>query len=531
MVGLSLDDLRGIDQLFLPGPLPDSEFARKIGYERHDQTDSQKRFSDWYIAQPEHRFRFQLIRGPQEGWAHNNQVAVDYPCPADTQQISYRLTWQGTAPTLTFSPGARTPPEHIIGPRVRERVMVLLPPGITGHAFNVGQNQADAGNLGDLLLQLQKRTAAMNRFKQQVREIAPEVKDITVDPAQKAPLIWLYDAETERDDLAIPLPECGQGLKYILAITYILFAEEHSRIILIDEIQGLLHPGALRKLFEKFRDQSRHQFILTSNSPMVIAGARPDRVVVVRRGDHGSSLEALTGDSVADQRAILLELGASLSDVFGADGVVWVEGPTDAECFELILAKCGLPLRGIVFLPVRATGDFDGGVAELVCDIYRRLTAIAGLVPTRVAFVFDDEGRTEGKKAEIRTQLDGNAHFLPRRMYENYLLNASAIASYLEAFGIHADAAEINGHLENVLARRTDRRVYPDGCPGDDPIACVHAGNVIEDIFSQFGQAKIAYKPHKRAVAIHLTNWLLEHESDPFSSLVAFLRPVLEGLR
>ena len=109
MVGLSLDDLRGIDQLFLPGPLPDSEFARKIGYERHDQTDSQKRFSDWYIAQPEHRFRFQLIRGPQEGWAHNNQVAVDYPCPADTQQISYRLTWQGTAPTLPFSPGARTP--------------------------------------------------------------------------------------------------------------------------------------------------------------------------------------------------------------------------------------------------------------------------------------------------------------------------------------------------------------------------------------------------------------------------------------
>jgi hypothetical protein len=409
--------------------------------------------------------------------------------------------------------------------------MVLLPPGITGHAFNVGQNQADAGNLGDLLLQLQKRTAAMNRFKQQVREIAPEVKDITVDPAQKVPLVWLYDAETERDDLAIPLPECGQGLKYILAITYILFAEENSRIILIDEIQGLLHPGALRKLFEKFRDQSKHQFILTSNSPMVIAGTRPDLVVIVRRGDHGSSLGMLTGDSVADQRAILLELGASLSDVFGADGVAWVEGPTEAECFELILAKYGLPLRGIVFLPVRATGDFDGGVAELVCDVYRRLTAIAGLVPTKVTFIFDDEGRTEGKKAEIGTQLDGNAHFLPRRMYENYLLNASAIASYLEAFGIHADAAEINGHMEAVLARRTDQRFYPGGYPGDDPIACVHAGNVIEDIFSQFGQAKIAYKPHKRAVAIHLTKWLLEHQSDQFSSLVEFLCPVLEGLR
>ena len=525
-----MDDLRGIDQLFLPGPLPDSEFARKIGYERHDQTDSQKRFSDWYIAQPEHRFRFQLIRGPQEGSAHNNQVAVDYPCPQRPNRSAIVLHGRERLPPHVYS--WRGPPLSTSSARGSgERVMVLLPPGITGHAFNVGQNQADAGNLGDLLLQLQKRTAAMNRFKQQVREIAPEVKDITVDPAQEGhPDTGLYDAETERDDLAIPLPECGQGLKYILAITYILFAEEHSRIILIDEIQGLLHPGALRKLFEKFRDQSRHRFILTSNSPMVIAEARPDRVVVVRRGDHGSSLEALTGDSVADHSAILLEPGASLSDVFGADGVVWVEGPTDAECFELILAKCWFPLRGIVFLPVRATGDFDGGVAELVCDVYRRLTAIAGLVPTRVAFVFDDEGRTEGKKAEIRTQLDGNAHFLPRRMYENYLLNASAIASYLEAFGIHADAAEINGHMENVLDDRTKQRFYPDGCPGD-PIACIHAANVIEDVFSQFGEAKVAYKSHKRAVAIHLTKWLLEHQSDQFSTLVEFLRPVLEGLR
>ena len=533
-VAVTLDDLRGTNQVFLPAPDLGSEFAASIGYTDHSP-DSQKRFSDWYVARPEHHFRICLSRtGQQDGWAPTDEL--DYPFLTDQRVGHYVLQVLSDAPSLTYAIGPRPMPsiQPVIGPRVKERVLVLLPPGMTGHSFvpNVPSSTVapDAANLGPLLLELQKRTFAMARFKEQVREVAPEVKDITIDPQGSVPLIWLYGQDTERDDLAVPLPECGQGLKYILAIVYILFAETTSRIILIDEIQGLLHPGALRKLFEKFRNQNRHQFIITSNSPMVVTGAHPDAVVVVRRSEHGSSLTVLTAESVADQRALLLELGASLSDVFGADGVVWVEGPTEAECFELILSKHNIPSRGIVFLPVRATGDFEGEAADLVCDIYRRLTAVAGLVPTKLAFVFDDEGRSKARKDEIGRQLNAGAHFLPRRMYENYLLNAGAIASYLKTFSIETDEEEIGRHLDEAITNKTDRRLYPQARLGE-PRECLHAANLIEETIAHFGRAKLAYKGNKRAVALYLTKWLLEHEPQTLEPVAAFLRPILEELR
>jgi hypothetical protein len=238
----------------------------------------------------------------------------------------------------------------------------------------------------------------------------------------------------------------------------------------------------------------------------------------------------LSAEAVADQRALLLELGASLSDVFGADGVVWVEGPTEAECFELILSKNDIQSRGIVFLPLRATGDFDGEVADLVCDVYRRLTAVAGLVPTKLAFVLDDEGRSMAKKDEIRHQLDGGAYFLPRRMYENYLLSAGAIASYLNSVGVQVSAAEIGAYLDEVIGRDADKRLYPRGCAGE-PRDCVHAANVIEETIAHFAQDTVDYKGNKRAIALHLTRWLLEHEPENLAPVAEFLEPILGNLR
>lgn len=537
-VTVRVDDFRNVqNQIFIPLPSPQSDFAKSIGYEKFQDPESHRRFSEWFFVQAEHHYRLQLVRtNASDQWRPREEATtVDYP-PEKTQQgiSSAFLSWEKGEGRLTSSPGVHPDLGQTFGPRLKESIQVFLPPGITGHAFQIKQGPIapDASNLGPVLFQLGQRTAALTRFKQRVREVAPEVLDITLEGNQQNPIpkIWLHDPMTERDDLAVPLQECGQGLKYIFAMMYFLFAEEVSHVILIDEIQSFLHPGALRKLFEKFHDQHLHQFILSSNSPLVVTSAQPDIVVMVTRGDHASDLDVISGDAVAGQKAMLHDLGASLADVFGADGVMWVEGPTESECFELILTRFETPLRGIVFLPLRATGDFEGAAADLVCDVYKRLTTVGALVPTRLAFVFDDEGRGPEKKDKIRRQLDGRGFFLPTRMYENYLLHPEAIASYWGKFGINVSTREIGQRIEEILADRDDGRYFPSGCP-DVPNICVHAANVLQALFSQFGNAAISYKDYKREIAVHMTQWLLEHDRTQFTPLVEFLRTVIEDLR
>jgi hypothetical protein len=140
-------------------------------------------------------------------------------------------------------------------------------------------------------------------------------------------------------------------------------------------------------------------------------------------------LQQLDVDAEKGIQKILVELGIRLSDLFGADKILWVEGRTEEKCFPLIVEKLmRLPLMGIEILGIRQTGDLEGRDARKVFEIYRSLTKGASLLPPAVAFILDDEGRDEAAKREL-SHLSGNlARFLPRRMYENYFLNANAIA-------------------------------------------------------------------------------------------------------
>lgn len=77
----------------------------------------------------------------------------------------------------------------------------------------------------------------------------------------------------------------------------------------------------------------------------------------------------------AHLKLCLRELGASLGDVFGADRVLWVEGPTEELCYPKILRSLGRRrLAATVILAVRSTGEFEGRHADAILDIYSRVS-------------------------------------------------------------------------------------------------------------------------------------------------------------
>ena len=102
-------------------------------------------------------------------------------------------------------------------------------------------------------------------------------------------------------------------------------------VIIIDEPQSFLHPGAVRKLLEIFQlpQYSHHQYILTTHSPEVIGSVQEKTVLLVERDDMRSEIKQIDSNCVNDLRLILSSVGARLSDVFGMENIIWVEGETE----------------------------------------------------------------------------------------------------------------------------------------------------------------------------------------------------------
>ncbi|MGH7492678.1 MAG: hypothetical protein ACREOO_09820, partial [bacterium] len=115
-------------------------------------------------------------------------------------------------------------------------------------------------------------------------------------------------------------------------------------------------------------------------------------------------------------RFALTEVGARLSDVFGAEDILWVEGHTEELCFPLILSRIAKQgLLGTAIIGIVQIGDLEGKHSKTIFEIYERLSKGRGLLPPALGFIFDQEGRSERECKDLIRQSGGKVFFLPRR--------------------------------------------------------------------------------------------------------------------
>jgi hypothetical protein len=370
--------------------------------------------------------------------------------------------------------------------------------------LNVGETNAaysqelapDASNLAQCLHTLQGNPARFQRLNALVGEIFSEVRQITVPLTPQGLvriLVWSIDPLSEREDLAVPLSESGTGIGQDLAILYVVLTAERSKTMIIDEPQSFLHPGAVRKLIEilKHYERTRHQYVITTHSPTVITATEPDTLLAVRKEGAESVVEQIDASETRNQDLLLREVGARLSDVFGADDILWVEGPTEEACYPLILERVARrPLLGTKILGVVQTGDFESKHSDTILEIYRRLSEGRGLLPPAIGFIFDREDRHKEARKDLERRSGGKVVFTNRRMYENYLLNPcaiAAVASETEGFseGGDVEPEEINQWLEQHRwdSRYFDARVEENSQTEESWLSDVHGAKVLDDIF------------------------------------------------
>jgi hypothetical protein len=276
----------------------------------------------------------------------------------------------------------------------------------------------------------------------------------------------------------------------------------------------------------------QHQFIIATHSATIISAANPKTITLTRFTDDESSLQQLDAKAEKGIQAALGELGIRLSDSFGADNILWVEGRTEEKCFPLIVEKVMRePLMGTEILGIRQTGDLEGRDAKKVFEIYRSLAKGASLLPPAVAFILDEECRNETAKQELFKLSGRLAIFLPRRMYENYLLNPSAIAELANSIGdfrpTPVTAEEVSKLIEGKLGK-PEYFCAPDKMKAPaERIKNVDAGRVLEELFIELSDTCVAYQKVPHGVA--LTEWLIKNAPGNFDEVVEMLSRVLKG--
>lgn len=376
----------------------------------------------------------------------------------------------------------------------------------------------DGSNLPAVLFHLASNPARFRRYNQHVREIFPSISEVVVAPQQSnfEVRVWSVDTSTERDDLAIRLTESGTGIGQVLAILYVAMTMPQA-LIIIDEPNSFLHPGASKKLIQILKRYD-HQYVISTHSPELIVAADPSVIHLVRREAGKSVVEQVDRKSIEGTRAILDEIGVSMSDVFGADRIVWVEGATEQLTFPKLLQASGIEgSLGTTFVSVKNTGDFESKKSDprWVMGIYERLTNGAALLPATVAFGFDREGKDAAAVRDLERRTLGKVHVLPRRSIENYLVHPAAIAAVVTQYSaVEVSGADVSGWLGKHQATF--------GYNGTGDLVTFEGAKLLASAFGALTAARLEFSKTTHSVA--LIDWILRNDAAHLAELTDYVR-------
>jgi hypothetical protein len=475
---------------------------------------------------------FSLSHPASGGWTSQYPSHRLFATAANTvaTRIQLRSDLQGwTAGTI--GSGDDLPP--FIGKLLETSIYVFR-----AERMNVGQSTIgdtpilapDASNLPSVLLQLPRNPVAQDRYQTLIRQIFPSIYRVTASPINASTVvveIIMNDSESgsASPGIAVPLSDSGTGVSQVLALMYVAVTAETSRIIAIDEPNSFLHPGAAKKLLTILKEFD-HQYIISTHSAELIRAADPDFLHLIEWERTASSFRTLDRNNLDDQRRLLAELGVSLSDVFGADRILWVEGPTEERCFPMILDHLKYPSPTISIVSLIAVDDLTGRSPrpKLSWDVYKKVSTGNALIPPALAFCFDRDGRSPTEMENLVRMSGGLAKFLPRRMYENYLLDAEAIASVLTTVMGQTVFKYI---VDKWMVNQKENSKYFAGKSKDDQdwIANVDAANLLYDLFNEMTDAKVEFRKTEHSVM--LTKWLLANKPTHLDELYSFIRSLI----
>jgi predicted ATPase len=305
-------------------------------------------------------------------------------------------------------------------------------------------------NLAQALLYHQSRSSDQWRNSTEIlNAIIPDAGQVQARAGGDEIEIMLQDPST---GAALNLKRLGTGVEQVLMLAYVGATQPVWSVVVMEEPESGLHPGAQRLLLEYLLEWARTRLIVVSTHSTVFLDHKdPERTqtYLVRRVDGVASLSNAVDRGVEALRLV----GVHLSDVASAERVLLVEGDRDVEVMN---AWFGTKLirHGIAVVPM------GGGDKAWHTETVIRVLQEADTLDRRVVFLRDRDELSDESASKLGAS--GNIHLLARRELENYLLEPDAIAQVLDgatlagivdALGPAADATRDTVLLKTVVAR------------------------------------------------------------------------------
>lgn len=190
----------------------------------------------------------------------------------------------------------------------------------------------------------------------------------------------------------IPLSKSGSGLKTVLLVLLNLIvipkldrSEPSDYVFAFEELENNLHPALLRRLFqfiENYASKQRATFFITTHSSVALdffSLSSSAQTIHVKHDGNSASCSAVSAHF--DKLNIVSELGAKPSDLLQANGIVWVEGPSD----RVYLNR---------WIEIITNGNLQEG-RDYQCAFY------GGSLLAKVEFLSEEEKKTEESRVNL----------------------------------------------------------------------------------------------------------------------------------
>jgi predicted ATP-dependent endonuclease of OLD family len=266
-----------------------------------------------------------------------------------------------------------------------------------------------------------------------------------------------------------------------------------GRLFLIDEPQAYLHPHAERTFLAFLEDHPQHQYVIATNSGYLL-NARPisqARLLTIHEG-------ATRITELGSRDQLLTELEITAADLWLAESVLWVEGPSEVAAFDVLSraepanVSSGLTVKK---MPGAASRFASRRRAAETFRFCHEITDAVSPLPIRMLFLFDTDEKTDEAKGRILEASRGLAEFLPVRELENLFLQADVLHAAITARCGELELDEpsesaVADELQDQLARMDDDELYPLGLEdGADPLERVKASKLIGRLFWKFARS------------------------------------------
>lgn len=142
----------------------------------------------------------------------------------------------------------------------------------------------------------------------------------------------------EMNDELVTFESLGSGFQQVFDVA-LTIASARDSIVLIDEPELNMHPNLLRRLMKLIFANSSNQYIICTHSSILLDAAYPKSTYQITGGKYSIAQKCETLD---DTRGLLDDLGVKASDILQANGIIWVEGPSDRTYINhwLLLSNC-----------------------------------------------------------------------------------------------------------------------------------------------------------------------------------------------